>query len=52
LLFSEVTSASAISFEKRKLGNKIEDARNNLIDLQLIQFFKNEFCFALPLFSK
>ena len=44
LLFSEVTSA--ISFEKRNLGNKLVDARKNLIDLHLIQFLKNEFCFA------
>ena len=27
------------------------DARNNLIDKNLIQFLKNEFCFDLPLFS-
>ena len=43
LLFSEVTSA--ISFEKRNFRNKLVDARNNLIDIHLIQFWKKEFCF-------
>ena len=35
LLFSEVTSA--ISFERRNLGKKLEDGGNNLIDMHLIQ---------------
>ena len=50
LLFSEVTIA--ISFERRNLGNKLVDARNNLTDILLIQPLKNEFCFDLPMFSK
>ena len=50
MLFSEVTSA--ISFETSNLGIKLVDARNNLIDMHLIQSLKNEFCFDLPLFSK
>ena len=36
LMFSEVTSA--IIFEKRNLGNKLRDARNNFTDMHLIQF--------------
>ena len=50
MLFSEVTSA--LSFERRNLGIKLEDARNNLIEMHLIQTLKNEFFFDLPLFSK
>ena len=50
MLFSEVTIA--ISFERRNLGKKLEDARNNLTDMLLIQSLKNEFCLDLPLFSK
>ena len=46
----EVTSA--ITFESRNLGKKLVDARNNLIDMHLIQSLKNEFCFDLPLFSR
>ena len=36
LMFSEVTSA--IIFEKRNLGNKLGDARNNFTDMHLIQY--------------
>ena len=43
---------SALSFEKRNLGKKLVDARSNLIDMHLIQYLKNEFCFDLPMFSK
>ena len=50
MLFSEVTSA--ISFERRNLGKELVDARNNLIDMHLLQSLKNEYCFDLPLFSK
>ena len=50
MLFSEVTTDKR--FEKRNLGNKLVDARNNLIDMHLMQFLKNEFCFALPMFAK
>ena len=35
LLFSEVISV--LSFEKRNFGNKLVDARSNLIDMHLIQ---------------
>ena len=48
LLFSEENSA--ISLERRNLGKKLVDARNNLINMHLIQSLKNEFCFDLPLF--
>ena len=43
--FSEIT-------ESWKLENKLVGARNNLIDMHLIQSLKNEFCIDLPLFSK
>ena len=50
LLFSEVSGA--ISFERRNLGEKIDDARNNLIDMHLIQSLKNEFSFDLPFYKQ
>ena len=30
----------------KKEPKEIADARNNLIDMDMIQFLKNEFCFA------
>ena len=50
MLFSEVSGAK--SFERRNLGKKPEDARNNFIDMHLIQFLEFEFGFDLHLFSK
>ena len=41
MLFSEVSGA--ISFERRNLGEKIEEARNNLIEMHLIQSLKMNF---------
>ena len=36
----------------KKCRKKIEDARNNLIDMHVIQSLNNKFWFDLPLFSK
>ena len=38
-------------FWKKKFRKKLEDARNNLIDMHLIHTLKNEFCSDLPLFQ-
>ena len=50
MLSSEVTSA--ISFERRNLGTKLEEPISNLINMHLIQSLKNKFCFDLAMFSK
>ena len=42
LLFSEATSA--ISFDKRNLGNKLVDARNNLIHGAVLRLTGFEKC--------
>ena len=49
-MFSEVTYA--ISSEKSNLGSKLVDARNNLLDIHLIKFLRNEFCFFCLSFQK
>ena len=36
----------------RNLGIKLVDDRNNLIDVHLIQFLKDGFYYALPMFTK
>ena len=50
--FAVFWSNQCYKFWKKKFRKKLVDARNDFIDMHLIQSLKNEFWFDLPLFSK
>ena len=50
--FAVFWSNQCYKFWKKKFRKKLVDARNNLIDMHLIQSLKNKFSIDLPLFPK
>ena len=50
--FADFWSNQCYKLSKKQFRKKLVDARNDFIDMHLIQSLKNKFWFDLPLFSK